>query len=271
MNWKAIVAGWAARLGWLGAGAVLAGAVLVAGEVRENFRVACGNPAAGWLTRHACDWLDVVPPAGPGPVMLGDSDAAQRGGGHEAPPGQTGAGLRVIDLKAKDAAELERILGRDLDGDGTVGKVTPRRPGETFRAGELLFADQNVPAAPRGGRLVSTAKESPASGGEGSKPKGGTPLRNDFIPNPAPGSEWLHQVRYRLSGSLPVNEHKLGDDLSVSIEWTPARTGPLYWGVEPYWRRLAEEESAATGRASDWGARVNLDLRCRGFFHCRPE
>lgn len=264
MNYQAILASWAKRLGWLGAGAAIVGAVLVAGEVRENFRAACGNPAAGWLTRHACDWLDVVPPAPVAPVMLGDSDAAQSGGKSETPEGQAGAGLQKVDLKSQDLSTLERTLGRDLDGDGTVGQVTPRRPGETFRAGELIFGDRNVPAAPRGGRVVTTAKEGPPL-------PGGTPVREDFIPNEAPGSEWLHLVRYRLSGELPVNDHALGDDLSVSIEWTPARTGPIYWGVEPYWRRLSESESAAVGRASDWGARVNLDLRCRGFLRCKPE
>ncbi|MEO8278004.1 MAG: hypothetical protein ABI639_17475 [Thermoanaerobaculia bacterium] len=231
-------------------------------EARLHFRKACGDRAAGGATRHVCDWFDVVPPTPTAPVMLGDSDAAQRGGTHVAGDGETGQGLQIVDLKSKDASQLERILGRDLDGDGTVGKVTPRSarpPGETFGAGELLFADLNVPQLPRGGRAVATA---PANGGK---------MRVDVIPGEVPSAEWIHQVRYKISGDLPVNGHTAGDELEISADWTIARTGPLYWGIEPYWRKLPALESQAVGKSSDWGVHGSLALTCRGFFDCAPE
>jgi hypothetical protein len=148
----------------LGAGLIFAG-----GEIRQGFRAACGQRSAGWLTRHACDWFDVVPPAPEVAIALPDSDAAQDADRHVAPAGATAQGITILDLQRKDLAELERLLNRDMDGDGQVGHITPRLA-EGFTIGEplvpprgvLILADKDTPELPRGARAVTSV---PAAGG----------------------------------------------------------------------------------------------------------
>lgn len=260
------VRSWVARalsaLGIVGVVAIAVGSLFAAGEIRSGLRAACSSRDAGWLTRRACDLFNVVPTLTDKPVELQDTDEAERADRHVAGEGETGQGLEILDLKQKDLAELERLLGRDLDGDGQVGRVTPRSerpPLESFGAGELLFVDKQVPRAPRGGRVVGTA---PAAGGA---------VRVDLIPGEVPGSEWLHQVEYRLSGDLPVNGHELGDGLELSARWTPRRQGWVYLDGELWGAQLSEVEQQIFGKEYDWGVRAGLSLKCRGLFRCRPE
>jgi hypothetical protein len=257
---RASLALWLRRLKW--PFYLLLALVLLAlgGEVRERFREACSSRTAGWLTRHACDWLDVVKEAPVEPARLKDSDVAERAESHVGGQGETAQGLKILDLKKKDAAELERLLDRDLDGDGTIGRVTPRAATAPARpAAELVLAHQELPKFPRGGIVVTTVS---AAGGA---------VRNDVIPNEVPDAEWLHQIDYRARVEMPLNGHDLAESFALSAEWTLARTGPLYWSAEPYFEKLPPREADLVGKSADWGATVNLSLRCRGFFRCKAQ
>lgn len=243
--------------------AIGAGLIFAGGELRQNFRAACGQRDAGWLTRHACDWFDVVPPPPEVAIALPDSDAAQSAERHVAPEGTTAQGLTILDLKKKDLAELERLLNRDVDGDGQVGHVTPRLAagftlGETQK-GDLVLADKNEPELPRGGRVVTTV---PAAGGT---------AVTEVIPNPVPNREWLHEIDWELGASLPVAGKKLADEIDVSARWLFAREHALSFGLEPYGKRLAELERQATGKEFDWGVKAVLVVRCRGLFDCKAR
>lgn len=243
--------------------AIAVGLLFAGGELRQGFRAACGQRDAGWLTRHACDWLDVVPPEPEVAIALPDSDAAQSADRHVAPDCTTGQGITILDLKKKDLAELERLLNRDVDGDGIVGRVTPRlAAGVTLGStpsGDLVLADKNEPELPRGGRVVATV---PAAGGT---------AVIEVIANPVPDYEWLHEIDWELGASLPVGDKKLAEEIAVSARWTFARAHALNFGLRGYAERLPEAERLALGKEFDWGVLGVVHLHCHGLFDCKAR
>ena len=246
--------------------AIAAGLLFAGGELRQNFRAACGQRDAGWLTRHACDWFDVVPPAPEVAIALPDSDAAQSAERHVAPPGTIAQGITILDLKKKDLAELERLLARDVDGDGQVGHITPRLA-EGFSMGDplapprgdLILADKDTPELCRGARVVTSV---PAAGGT---------AVTELIPNPVPNREWLHELDWELAGTLPVAGKKLADEIKLSGRYTFAREHALHFGIRGWTERLPEAERLALAKEFDWGVDGVLSVRCRGLFDCKPR
>lgn len=243
--------------------AIAAGLLFAGGELRQGFRAACGQRDAGWLTRHACDWFDVVPPAPEVAIALPDSDIAQEADRHVAPPGTTGQGITILDLKKKDLADLERLLARDLDGDGEVGRVTPRvAAGFTLGEppkGDLVLAVKDTPELCRGATTVATV---PAAGGT---------TKLEVIPNPVPNREWLHELDWELGWTLPVAGKKLADEIKLSGRYTFAREHALHFGIRGWTERLPEAERLALAKEFDWGVDGVLSVRCRGLFDCKPR
>lgn len=258
--------------------AIAAALLFAGGELRQGFRAACSPPAihsAGWLTRHACDWFDVVPLPPESATILEDSDAADRAARSAIPEGTVGAGLEKLDLQKKDLAELERLLQRDLDGDGEIGRVTPRKKGESRPRAETVIADKEVPSLPRGGRTVVTAPEQPPApddpATETDESTPGVPATVTVIANEVPNYEWLHQIDWQLSASLPVGDKALAEEIELSARWTFARAHALHFGLEPYGKRLPELEREALGKEFDYGVRAVIHLHCWGLFDCKAR
>lgn len=255
--------------------AIGVGLIFAGGEIRQGFRAACSGANPGWLTRHACDWLDVVPLTPDRATILEDSDAAADADRSAIPGGTVGAGLEKLDLQKKDLAELERLLQRDLDGDGEIGRVTPRAKGEKRPRAETVIADKDLPECPRGGLVVVTAPEQPPTPDdpktEADESSPGVPATVTVIPNEVPDYEWLHEIDWQLAASLPVGEKKLAEAIRASGRWTFARAHALNFGIEGYAERLPEAERIVLNKEFDWGVNAVVHVRCRGLFDCKPR
>lgn len=251
------------------------GLIFAGGELRQGFRAACSSPTSGWLTRHVCDWLDVVKLTPPGSVVLDDSDAAANADRSAIPDGTVGAGLEKLDLQKKDLVELERLLERDLDGDGVIGRVTPRAKGEKRPRAETVVADKEAPSTTRGSRVVVTAPEQPPTPDDPATEKDestpGVPAAVTVIPNEVPKREWLHEIDWQLKATLPLAGKKFAEEIDLSARWMFAREHALNFGLEPYGKRLSERERQATGKEFDWGVKGVLVVKCHGLFDCKPR
>lgn len=258
--------------------AIGVGLIFAGGEIRQGVRAVCSPPgvlSASWLIRHACNWFDVVPLTPDRATILNDSDAADDANRGAIPGGTVGAGLEKLDLQKKDLAELERLLQRDLDGDGEIGRVTPRRKGEARPRAETVIADKDLPSTGRGGRMVVTAPEQPPAEDDPETEKDestpGVPATVTVIPNPVPKREWLHEIDWQLKTSLPVGDKKLADEIEVSARWLFAREHALTFGLEPFGKRLSQVERQATGKEFDYGVNAVLVVKCHGLFDCKPR
>lgn len=85
--------------------------------------------------------------------------------------------------------------------------------------------------------------------------------------------EWVHLIRWRAA--LDVDDPRR--NFESTVEWTPARLGPVYLGLEAYYRQIPAEATRAggidylEGNRADGGARLTLSLYCRSLTDCRAR
>lgn len=262
----------AATLGTAGTIALLLGLLFAAGEIREGVRAACAAPTAGWLLRTTCRAFDVEKPVPQVAVRLEDADDTRDAERVVVPECQPGQGLEAIVHEDDELEQIERELGRDVDGDGGAGTATPkaeriaalkggagRHKGGPPPVGEVIYARKEVPPLPRGGTATASA---PAAGGA---------VQIDLTPNEVPTWEWLHELELAAEVGLPVQGRTFGEELRLEGEWRLARWRMVRVGIAGAIEQPRREVRDLLGDDVLTSAALRFSVLCHGLGDCAPR